>query len=107
MSYQNSSGVGGGSNIMSQLMSAGRLLFDGRVPLYLKLLLPVAALIYWVWPIDLMPGLPIDDVAVMGLALYFFVQLASQALDNGQTQAGNQSDLDDDNVVDTSWHVID
>lgn len=97
----------GGNAIFGTLMSAGRLLFDSRVPLTLKLLLPVAAMLYWIWPIDLIPGLPIDDVAVLAAALYFFVHLASQSVTNSETKdAGSQEKADAGPVVDTSWRVI-
>ncbi len=49
-----------------------RLMGDSRVPVWLKLM-PVGALVYVVWPIDI-PG-PIDDAAVLGLGLYLFVEM--------------------------------
>jgi uncharacterized membrane protein YkvA (DUF1232 family) len=108
MSNQPTSGApASGSNLIEQFMSAGRLLFDGRVPMYLKIMLPIAALVYWVWPIDLIPGLPIDDVAVLAGALYLFVNLASKALNDEAAGAQpNTTQPDDNNVVDTTWRVI-
>ena len=50
-----------------------RLMADRRVSPFLKIL-PVAALIYLVSPIDLAFG-PLDDAAVVSLALYLFVEL--------------------------------
>ena len=100
-------GTTSGSNLIEQFMSAGRLLLDGRVPLYLKIMLPIAALLYWVWPIDLMPGIPIDDVAILAGALYLFVNMANKALN--ENAAGPQSSSapsDDNNVVDTTWRVV-
>jgi uncharacterized membrane protein YkvA (DUF1232 family) len=116
-------------NLLNQWMQAGRLVLDSRVPFSLKLLLPFAAVLYWLWPIDLMPGLPFDDVAVLFFALTFFVQLANQAIEKaggstgfggfasgntpGSTPNGaNPSNTDvanksaDGNVVDTTWRVI-
>jgi len=52
-----------------------RLLLDKRVPWHLKLL-PVGAVAYLVWPADLLPLNPLDDAALVSLALYFFVELA-------------------------------
>jgi hypothetical protein len=49
-----------------------RLMGDRRVNLFTKAL-PVAGLTYFIWPIDI-PG-PLDDVAVLGLAVYLFVEL--------------------------------
>jgi hypothetical protein len=124
MSTNKASGAVHG-NLANQWMQAGRLLFDGRVPFSLKLMLPIAAAVYWIWPIDLMPGLPFDDVAVLFFALTFFVHLANQAIEkstgfasgnayNGANQAnpdnnaGNTSvtNTGDKNVVDTTWRVI-
>jgi uncharacterized membrane protein YkvA (DUF1232 family) len=116
-------------NLLNQWMQAGRLVLDTRVPFNLKLLLPFAAVLYWLWPIDLMPGLPFDDVAVLFFALTFFVQLANQAIEKTGSSAGfggfasgsasndtpngaNPSTTDvanksaDGTVVDTTWRVI-
>jgi hypothetical protein len=49
-----------------------RLMGDPRVSPLLKAI-PVASLIYLVWPIDI-PG-PIDDAAVIWLSTYMFVEL--------------------------------
>ena len=50
----------------------GRLMVDSRVNLLVKLL-PVGAVAYAIWPIDI-PG-PIDDAAVLWLGTTLFVQL--------------------------------
>ncbi len=109
MSQQNSSSAtqnGALSGLLNEMMTALRLTFDGRVPFYLKLLLPIAALVYWVWPIDLMPGLPFDDIAVLMLALHFFVQLANQGLNEQPGSAAQSATPTDSNVVDTTWRRI-
>ena len=105
------SGAAGG--LMEQMMQAGRLVFDSRVPFSLKLMLPIAAALYWLWPLDLMPGLPFDDIAVLFVALTFFVQLANDAISKGAGQqytgAGGsqpQAATANDGVVDTTWRVI-
>jgi hypothetical protein len=74
----NGSGMGGAA--MDQLAAAARLMLDGRVPFSLKLLLPLGAALYWFWPLDLMPGLPFDDIAILIGALMLFVKLASDAV---------------------------
>ena len=104
------------ANVFEQMMQAGKLVFDGRVPFNLKLMLPIAALVYWIWPLDLMPGLPFDDIAVLFVALTFFVRLANQAIDKagGQQYAGGPGSQapqagaapSGDGVVDTTWRVI-
>ena len=111
-------------NLLNQWMQAGRLVLDSRVPFNLKLMLPIAAVVYWLWPLDLMPGLPFDDIAVLFFALTFFVKLANDAIEKstaasggytygaGQPDPGNSSapnsvtKTGDNNVVDTTWRVI-
>ena len=109
-------GAAGKSGLMEQMMQAGKLVFDSRVPFSLKLMLPIAAAIYWIWPLDLMPGLPFDDIAVLFVALTFFVQLANQAISKQAAQqqyagaAGAHpkagAAASNDGVVDTTWRVI-
>lgn len=103
-------------DIMRDMYTAWRMLWDPRVPSLLKILLPAAALLYWISPIDLLPGLPFDDIALLVLALRLFVQMGS-VMGNGPQSAGpgydpNQRNpsadrpKDDENIVDTTWHVI-
>lgn len=54
-----------------------KLMGDKRVNKYLKVL-PVASLIYLVSPLDLMPFLPFDDIAIVGMGMYLFVELCPQ-----------------------------
>ena len=97
---------------MEQLAAAARLMMDSRVPFSLKLLLPAAAALYWVWPIDLMPGLPFDDIALVIGALMLFVKLGSDAVARAEAkkpQAGPQQGSkqgDEGPVVDTTWRVV-
>lgn len=103
-------------NIFDQMTQAGKLVFDGRVPFSLKLMLPIAAILYWLWPLDLMPGLPFDDLAVLFIALTFFVQLANQAIEKqaqqqqqynaGSGAQANPGAANSTDVVDTTWRVI-
>lgn len=48
------------------------LLFSSRVPLKDKLLLLIPAVLYWVLP-DVMPFIPIDDMAVTLFLMNWFV----------------------------------
>ena len=50
------------------------LLQDQRVPLYVKLL-PLLVVAYLASPIDLLPGIPVDDIALALLALVLIVKL--------------------------------
>ncbi|MNE10763.1 hypothetical protein D3C76_31960 [compost metagenome] len=52
-----------------------RLLRSRRIPLLDKLLLVVPALVYWVIP-DVLPFIPIDDIAVTMLLMNWFVSRA-------------------------------
>jgi len=67
--------------LIKQARLAWRLWNDGRTPAWLKLI-PVAALIYFLSPIDLIPDLmlpglgELDDIAVILLALKFFLDLS-------------------------------
>ncbi len=55
-----------------------RLMADRRVSPWAKLV-PIAGLIYWISPIDLISGIPglsaIDDVAILWFAQYMFIEL--------------------------------
>ena len=114
MTNQTASGNPGamGMNAMlNQLFTAGQLLFDRRVPLTLKLLLPVAALVYGLSPIDLMPFLPFDDIAVLAAAIFFFTQLGGQAVKDYERQHGRAAQPgnpppSEGEAVATTWRVI-
>ncbi|MFN2198363.1 MAG: YkvA family protein [Anaerolineales bacterium] len=49
-----------------------RLLMDPRVNIFLKML-PIGSLIYLLFPLDF-PG-PIDDLAVLGVGMFMFIEL--------------------------------
>ncbi|MEK8126392.1 hypothetical protein WMW72_00530 [Paenibacillus filicis] len=53
------------------------LLRSSRVPLGEKLLFIVPALVYWIAP-DLMPLMPIDDIAVTLLLMNWFTERAER-----------------------------
>ena len=89
--------------ILRDLGAAWRLFWDPKVPVALKLLLPVAALLYWVWPLDLIPGIPLDDIAILILALRLFVQMASP---NPTSTPPRPTPEEDANTIDTTWRVI-
>ena len=76
-------------NLMSALMErwhdlqiVGKLMYDPQVPLLHKLI-PFAALLYFLSPIDIIPDMlfgpgQVDDVAVVLFALAMFLRLAPQ-----------------------------
>lgn len=53
------------------------LLRSPRVPMYEKLLFAVPAIIYWVMP-DVLPWVPIDDMAVTLLLMNWFTARAER-----------------------------
>jgi uncharacterized membrane protein YkvA (DUF1232 family) len=97
--------------MLNQMLNAGQLLFDRRVPLTLKLLLPVAALVYWISPVDLMPFMPFDDIAVVAAAIFFFTQFGNQAVKDferrqGQPGQPGSAPQAEGEIVDTTWRVV-
>ena len=108
-SYRSPSGGWNVTSLMRDITTAWRLLLDPQVSGVLKLLLPIAALIYFISPFDLLPG-PIDDAVVLFVALRLFLQMApTEALHNAQGSANptNSSKPDDNNTIDTTWRVVD
>lgn len=53
------------------------LLRSSRIPFREKLLFAVPALVYWIMP-DVLPTLPIDDVAVIMLLMNWFTDRAER-----------------------------
>lgn len=96
---------------------AWRLLWDPAVPGLLKFALPLLALVYWFSPLDLIPGMPLDDIAILLLAARMLVSLAPQdSVRNAYAgrrnsippQGGSgRSAEDDGDVIDTTWRVVD
>ena len=67
------------ADLIRQARLAWRLLFDPRVPLWTKTIVP-ASLIYLLSPIDLMPDVvlglgQLDDLAVIILGVKLFIEL--------------------------------
>ncbi len=63
------------------------LLRSPRIPLLDKLLLVVPAILYWVLP-DVLPFIPIDDMAVTMLLMNWFVSRAERKEQAGMKQIG-------------------
>jgi len=96
------------AEIAEDARHAWQLLFNRRVPLALKLLLPLGALVYWFLPIDLIPMLPIDDIAILLLAMRLFVTLGEQATSGaGNVRTDHGIRNDDEQTVDATWRVVD
>ena len=105
--------------VMPHLIRFGRLVwrlsFDKRVPLVLRLLLPLA-LLYTLSPIDLIRDrIPyvgrFDDLIFIALALLFLVKLSPKEVvdeHNGVVPPSDRpEDKDPDKVVDSTGKVID
>jgi len=65
------------------LKTSGRLLFDKKVPWFYKLI-PVAAIVYLIFPFDFISDLApflgqLDDLTIIGGALAIFTRLAKKA----------------------------
>lgn len=103
------------------LRLALRLLFNRRVPFYLKLI-PILAAIYVVLPRDLLPDIipvvgRLDDILVMYLSLFLFLKLASKYRgkdhpdrvggSSSNTGAGSSKDTSENEVVEGSYRFVD
>ena len=116
------------TNLLRDLVATWRLLWDPSVPGLLKLFLPFLALVYWISPIDFIPLMPLDDIAILLLAARLFVALApnesvkrafrgfagnyapppqssyNKSGYNGARQGAARQD--EGEVIDTTWRVI-
>ncbi len=115
-----------GAELLQNFQLAYRLFLDPRVSLAYKLLLPLAAALYFILPIDFLPDVvpflgQLDDVAVLLLLVRLFIMLAPQDVVNfykggaeqmagGGAKSGAQSTRrtgkSDDNVVDADFRVV-
>lgn len=68
------------ATIAENLVRGWKLLFDRRISLWLKLIFVTAGAIYWISPIDLIPGMPVDDVFVLLVLLNIFAMMASNQI---------------------------
>jgi uncharacterized membrane protein YkvA (DUF1232 family) len=82
-------------DIVGRLRLAWRLLLDERVPVFVKAI-PILAILYALWPIDLIPDLfpalgQLDDIAILLLALNWFIQASPsdvvEAIRQGEDEA--------------------
>jgi len=118
---QETAGFLGG--LVKQARLAWRLLNDGRVPSWVKMI-PVAGLVYFLSPIDLIPDLmlpglgEIDDVVILLLALKVFVDLSPPGIvrehledlwgRRTRARSADQSSANaDSNYIDAPYRVLD
>ncbi len=102
------------TNLLRDAVATWRLLWDPSVPGLLKMALPFMALLYWVSPLDLIPMMPLDDIAILMLAARLFVALAprdsvDRAFNGGAATTPPRDGRyrqDDSDVIDTTWRVV-
>ncbi len=101
--------------ILRVLRLVWRLIFDKRVPLVLRALVPLAV-VYALSPLDLVPdnlGLlgRFDDLIILGLAVLFLTKLAPRhvvdELQGNQPANDPPQEKDPSKIVDGSSHLID
>lgn len=106
--------VGALSQLLRTLQLVWRLLFDPRVPVLPKLIIP-AVLLYVLSPIDLLPDLilglgQIDDVAIVFFGIQLFLELCPPDIvaEHRRIIAGttNQTDTPSEEVVEGTYRVV-
>lgn len=89
---------------------AWRLLLDPRVATLAKIAIPALAIAYVVSPVDLIPdAIPVvgqlDDLAILGLAVRLFIQLAPPAV-VAEHRAKLSGVVQEQDVIDGDYRVI-
>ena len=109
----NSTSAASAGNVARQLYQVWKALRDPNIPWAVKWLIPLAALAYWVSPVDLIPFFPLDDIVVVLVALNIFLQMIARyqtpdADKRGGTESGqpNASFYDDNKTIETTWRVV-
>ncbi len=102
-------------HILRFLRLVWRLIFDKRVSIFLRALVPLAVL-YVLWPLDLIPdNIPIlgrfDDLIILGLATLLLTKLAPRhvvdELQGVRPADDRPEEKDPSKIVDGSSHLID
>ena len=80
-------------DLVMRLKLIVRLMGDGRVSPFLKLL-PIASLVYLISPVDLVMGIPgvsaLDDMAIVSLGAYLFVEFCPSGCGAGTYENADQ-----------------
>ncbi len=91
-------------DFISSLKLILRLMGDKRVSPWVKLI-PIGAVAYWIWPLDLIPGIPgwaaVDDAAVLWLGSTLFIELCPPDVVQEHKKQINS------NVQDASEEIVD
>ena len=107
----NSTSTAGLGMLTRQLYQIWRALRDPSIPWAAKWLIPIAALVYWISPIDLIPLFPLDDIVVVALAANMFIQMLSRyqrtATGANQGSQGRSPDASESGkTIETTWRVV-
>ncbi len=107
--------VGALAQTLRTLRLVWRLLFDSRVPVFPKLII-LAAIIYVISPIDLIPDVilglgQLDDIGVAFLAIAVFIELCPRAIVEEHRRAiaaesGESVKDDGEETIDGSFRVV-
>jgi uncharacterized membrane protein YkvA (DUF1232 family) len=97
--------------IVKRLRLVWLLFWDGRISLWIKSVLP-ASLLYLISPVDFVPDVilglgQLDDLSVILLGMALFVKLCPPDIVQEYLDKMEYGDLNDDDVVDTSYQVVD
>jgi|YNPNPStandDraft_1061719.scaffolds.fasta_scaffold21457_2 uncharacterized membrane protein YkvA (DUF1232 family) len=102
-------------DLIRYLRLAWRLFKDRRVPIWLKSI-PLLALVYLLWPLDLLtdlvPGLgQVDDLTLLLMSLVLFVSLCPAQLVTEYQGSGHAlkpvDEPFDEQVIETTFRVVD
>jgi len=104
-------GLGFVAEMVKRLRLVWQLFWDGRVPMWTKLVLP-ASLLYLISPVDFVPDVllglgQLDDLGVILLGIALFIRLCPPEIVQAYLNQLEYGDLDDDEVVDTTYSVMD
>jgi uncharacterized membrane protein YkvA (DUF1232 family) len=97
--------------IVKRLRLVWLLFRDGRISLWIKSVLPVS-LLYLISPVDFVPDVilglgQLDDLSVILLGMALFVKLCPSDIVQEYLDKMEYGDLSNDDVVDTSYQVVD
>jgi uncharacterized membrane protein YkvA (DUF1232 family) len=115
----NSNSTAGVGSLARQFYQVWRALRDPSIPWAVKWLIPIAALVYWISPVDLIPFFPLDDIVVVLVALNVFMQMISRYQSTGPGEQGQRTAhnrhtnasatgraASGNKTIETTWRVI-
>ncbi len=97
------------TGIVRNLGIAWRLMHNPSVPLWVRILLPVPFLTYYLSPVDLLPGIPLDDLLLL-LVVFprLMIRLSPPAAVETATYGGtlHTRQEEDENTIDVPWRTV-